>query len=151
MQDNPLGNKPTGGKTSLAGVQDKIVLARTTRGWNRVIDGWPSTHIVKPESADNPTAIYDEEYGARIVRAASLSAFDTRIEEFDGAPGLVIERYDRSPDAPQGRIHQEDFSQILGAREMRSTRSTAARSVSPVPRGCLPDWAMRMASSGCSG
>jgi serine/threonine-protein kinase HipA len=29
VQDNPLGNKPSGGKTSLAGVQDKIVLART--------------------------------------------------------------------------------------------------------------------------
>jgi serine/threonine-protein kinase HipA len=28
---------------------------------------------------------------------------------------VVIERYDRSPDAPQGRIHQEDFNQILGA------------------------------------
>lgn len=30
-------------------------------------------------------------------------------------PALVIERYDRSPDAPQGRIHQEDFNQVLGA------------------------------------
>ena len=45
VQDNPLGNKPSGGKTSLAGVQDKIVLARTEDGWNRVIDGWPSTHF----------------------------------------------------------------------------------------------------------
>ncbi|HEY0937921.1 MAG TPA: hypothetical protein VGD91_29785, partial [Trebonia sp.] len=41
VQDNPLGNKPGGGKTSLAGVQDKIVLARTEAGWNRVIDGTP--------------------------------------------------------------------------------------------------------------
>ena len=32
VQDNPLGNKPSGGKTSLAGVQDKIVLARTENG-----------------------------------------------------------------------------------------------------------------------
>jgi serine/threonine-protein kinase HipA len=30
-------------------------------------------------------------------------------------PAVVIERYDRSPDAPQGRIHQEDFNQVLGA------------------------------------
>jgi serine/threonine-protein kinase HipA len=28
---------------------------------------------------------------------------------------VVIERYDRSPDAPQGRIRQEDFNQVLGA------------------------------------
>lgn len=115
VQQNPLGNKSPGGKTSLAGVQDKIVLARVDGGWNRVIDGWPSTHILKPESRDYPTSIYDEEFGARFVRAAELTSFSTWIEEFDGVPAVVIERYDRSPDAPQGRIHQEDFNQILGA------------------------------------
>lgn len=115
VQQNPLGNKPTGGKTSLAGVQDKIVLARTSNGWNRVIDGWPSTHILKPESGDFPTSIYDEEFGARFTRAIGLTSFSTWIEEFEGVPAVVIERYDRSADAPQGRIHQEDFNQILGA------------------------------------
>jgi serine/threonine-protein kinase HipA len=115
VQDNPLGNKPSGGKTSLAGVQDKIVLARTAEGWNRVIDGWPSTHILKPESRDYPTSIYDEEFGARFARAAGLTSFPTWIEEFAGVPAVMIERYDRSPDAPQGRIHQEDLSQVLGA------------------------------------
>jgi serine/threonine-protein kinase HipA len=115
VQDNPLGNKPSGGKTSLAGVQDKIVLAWTESGWNRVIDGWPSTHILKPESRDYPTSIYDEEYGARFARATGLTSFPTWIEKFAGVPAVVIERYDRSPDAPQGRIHQEDFNQALGA------------------------------------
>jgi serine/threonine-protein kinase HipA len=115
VQDNPLGNKPSGGKTSLAGVQDKIVLARTGNDWNRVIDGWPSTHILKPESRDHPTSIYDEEFGARFARAAGLTSFPTWIEKFAGVPAVVIERYDRSPDAPQGRIHQEDFNQVLGA------------------------------------
>jgi serine/threonine-protein kinase HipA len=115
VQQNPLGNKPAGGKTSLAGVQDKIVLARTDGGWNRVIDGWPSTHILKPESRDYPTSIYDEEFGARFARAVGLAPFSTWIEDFDGVPAVVIERYDRSPDAPQGRVHQEDFNQVLGA------------------------------------
>ena len=32
VQDNPLGNKPFGGKTSLAGVQDKIVLREPKTG-----------------------------------------------------------------------------------------------------------------------
>jgi serine/threonine-protein kinase HipA len=114
VQDNPLGNKPSGGKTSLAGVQDKIVLAWSGDGWNRVIDGWPSTHILKPESRDYPTSIYDEEFGSRFARAAGLASFPTWIEEFAGIPAVVIERYDRSPDAPQGRIHQEDFNQVLG-------------------------------------
>lgn len=115
VQQNPLGNKVTGGKTSLAGVQDKIVLARTAEGWNRVIDGWPSTHILKPESRDYPTAIYDEEFGGRFAQAVGVTAFSTWIETFDWVSAVVIERYDRSPDAPQGRIHQEDFNQALGA------------------------------------
>ncbi|MGX1770619.1 type II toxin-antitoxin system HipA family toxin [Nocardia brasiliensis] len=115
VQDNPLGNKPVGGKTSLAGVQDKIVLARTADGWNRVIDGYPSTHILKPESRDHPTVIYDEDYGSRFARAAGLAEFHTWIEEFDGTPAVVIERYDRSTDSEIVRIHQEDFNQVLGA------------------------------------
>jgi serine/threonine-protein kinase HipA len=115
VQENPLGNKPAGGKTSLAGVQDKIVLTWSEDGWNRAIDGWPSTHILKPESRDYPTSIYDEEFGSRFARAVGLASFPTWIEEFVGVPAVVIERYDRSPDAPEGRIHQEDFNQVLGA------------------------------------
>lgn len=111
----PLGNAPTRGKTSLAGVQDKIVLARSETGWGQVLDGWPSTHILKPLPADAPTTIYDEEYGARIARTLGLASHDTWIDDFDGVPALVIERYDRSPDAPEGRLHQEDFNQVLGA------------------------------------
>ena len=80
-----------------------------------MIDGWPSTHILKPESRDYPTSIYDEEFGARSPGPPGSACFPTWIEEFEGVPALVIERYDRSPDAPQGRIHQEDFNQVLGA------------------------------------
>jgi serine/threonine-protein kinase HipA len=57
----------------------------------------------------------NEEFGSRFARAAGLTPFPTWIGEFEGVPALVIERYDRSPDAPQGRIHQEDFNQVLGA------------------------------------
>ena len=115
VQDFPLGNKPRGGKSSLAGVQDKIVLAKSTEGWNRALDGYPSTHILKPVPEGLPTVIYDEEYGARLTRAVGLTTHNTWIEEFSGVPALVIERYDRSPDAPQARLHQEDFNQVLGA------------------------------------
>ncbi len=115
VQDFPLGNKPRGGKSSLAGVQDKIVLAHTADGWNRALDGYPSTHILKPVPEGLPTFIYDEEYGARLARAVGLIPYRTWIQEFAGVPALVIARYDRSPDAPQSRLHQEDFNQALGA------------------------------------
>lgn len=111
----PLANKPQGGKTSLAGVQDKIVLARTVDGWARVLDGYPSTHIFKPETGDHPTMIYDEEYGSRFARALGLTSYATTIDTFDDVSALVIERYDRTADGSHdGRIHQEDFSQVLG-------------------------------------
>lgn len=111
----PLGNSPVSGKSSLAGVQEKVVLARADGGWHRVHDGYPSTHIVKPQTREHSSLIYDEEYGTRLARAIGLTDYGSWIEDFPGRSGLVIERYDRSPDAPQGRIHQEDMNQALGA------------------------------------
>ena len=110
----PLGNDRSTGKTSLNGVQPKVVLARVDGGWHRVHDGFPSTHILKPEVARYPTMIFDEEYGARIARALGLAEYETWIDEFDDIRALVIERYDRAPDAPTGRVHQEDMCQALG-------------------------------------
>ena len=114
-QAAPLGNRPKTGRTSLAGVQEKIVLARNEGRWFQVLDGYPSTHILKPPSARYPSITFDEEYGLRAARAVGLTTLDSWIEDFDGVPGLVIERYDRSLDAPEGRIHQEDMNQALGA------------------------------------
>lgn len=111
----PLGNNPISGKTSLAGVQDKIVLARIHSEWHQVHDGYPSTHIIKPESPQLPTVIFDEEYGARIAKELQLTTYATHLEDFDGMFGLVIERYDRTTEIPPIRIHQEDMNQALGA------------------------------------
>ncbi|MFH6687332.1 HipA domain-containing protein [Cellulosimicrobium funkei] len=112
----PLGNSPYSGKSSLAGVQDKIVLALVDDVWHQVHDGHPSTHILKPHSTANPTIIYDEEYATRIAARLGLTHGTPRLHEFDGRTALVIERFDRSPDAPRGRLHQEDMNQALGAR-----------------------------------
>ena len=87
----PLGNGSRHGKTSLAGVQDKIVLA-WEEGWFRAYDGYPSTHILKPVTSRWPTMIFDEEYGSRFARALGLASHATSIREFDGVPALVIER-----------------------------------------------------------
>ncbi|MGV8912539.1 MAG: type II toxin-antitoxin system HipA family toxin [Rhodoglobus sp.] len=114
-QAAPLGNRPQSGRTSLAGVQDKIVLAQSEGQWFQVLEGYPSTHIIKPPSSRYPTITFDEEYGYRAAKAAGLTSLGAKIEDFDGIQGLVIERYDRSPNAPQGRIHQEDMNQALGA------------------------------------
>jgi serine/threonine-protein kinase HipA len=111
---NPLGNKGRRRLSSLAGVQDKVLLARTHDGWAEPLDGFPSTHILKPRVPAMPSLIFDEEYGSRIVRALGLAEFSTSIESFPGTRALVIERYDRDPE--RNRIHQEDFNQVLGFR-----------------------------------
>lgn len=110
----PIGNTSVRRMSSLAGVQDKIVLTLTDDGWAEPLDGYPSTHIIKPVVGSHPSLIFDEEYGARIARALGLAEFETRVETFAGASALVIERYDRDDAAPDRRVHQEDFNQVLG-------------------------------------
>lgn len=97
----------------MGGVQPKIVLVRTDDGWAQALGGHPSTHILKPAlTGRNASVIHDEEYGSRLARALDLAQFSTSIEDFDGLPTLVVERYDRKGGE---RVHQEDFSQALGA------------------------------------
>jgi serine/threonine-protein kinase HipA len=110
---SPLANDPQSGRSSLGGVQPKIVLVRTGDGWAQALGGYPSTHILKPQlPGRQASVIYDEEYGSRLARRLRLADYEASIEEFDGLPTIVIERYDR---AGGGRLHQEDFSQALGA------------------------------------
>lgn len=111
----PLGNLPLFGRTSLAGVQEKIAAVRLGESWGQAIDGYPSTHILKPAPTQFPSMIYDEEYGHRISNALGLSSYAAEIGTFDGTDALVIERYDRAANDVSSRIHQEDFNQVLGA------------------------------------
>lgn len=114
VRTNPLGNKGRRRLSSLAGVQDKVLLTQVDGQWAEPLDGFPSTHILKPQSGRHRTLIFDEEYGSRFARGHGLASFSTRIDVFAGRSALVIERYDR--DGLGGRIHQEDFNQVLGYR-----------------------------------
>lgn len=114
VRTNPLGNRGRRRLSSLAGVQDKVLLTRTDTGWAEPLDGYPSTHILKPQSGKYRSLIFDEEYGSRFPRRLGLSDFQTHVVAFEGRQALVIERYDR--DAAGGRVHQEDFNQALGYR-----------------------------------
>lgn len=110
---SPLANSAHTGRSSLGGVQPKIVLALTDTGWAQAHGGAATTHILKPQlPGAHSTVIFDEEYGARLSRAIGLSKHSTRIQNFDELPTLVIERYDR---VDGRRVHQEDGNQALGA------------------------------------
>ena len=114
MPQAALANSPLTGKTSLGGVQGKIVLARKDAAWYRVHQGYPSTHILKPKTPQYPTMIYDEAFCMQMAYNSGLTGFPVWIENFDGVDALVVERYDRSIGGD--RLHQEDFNQALGAR-----------------------------------
>jgi len=116
MPQEPLANSQISGKTSLGGVQGKIVLAKRENTWHRVHNGHPSTHILKPVVPEYPTMIYDEAFCMQMAYNSGLTEYPVWIESFDGSDALVIERYDRDKDADGNRLHQEDFNQALGIR-----------------------------------
>ncbi|WP_206448479.1 type II toxin-antitoxin system HipA family toxin [Agrococcus sp. KRD186] len=111
---SPLANDANLGKSSLGGIQPKIVLVRTGSGWAQSLGGHPTTHILKPRlTGALSSVIFDEEFGSRVARRIGLTTFETAIERFDGLDALVIERYDRDHGE---RLHQEDGNQALGAQ-----------------------------------
>ena len=114
MPQEALANSPNSGRTSLGGVQGKIVLAKKDGSWCRVHNGYPSTHILKPVVQKYPTMIYDEAFCMHMAFNSGLTGYPVWIEDFDGADALVIERYDRNSDVEGSRVHQEDFNQALG-------------------------------------
>ena len=116
MAEAPLANSPVSGKTSLGGVQGKILLAKKDNEWYRVHNGYPSTHILKPVVPEYPTMIYDEAFCMKLAYNSGLTDHPVWIENFNGSDALVIERYDRDKNAVGSRIHQEDFNQALGLR-----------------------------------
>jgi len=115
MPQAALANAPDSGKTSLGGVQGKILLANKDGSWSRVHYGYPSTHILKPVVQEYPTLIYDEAFCMQMAYNSGLTKYPVKIENFDGIDSLVIERYDRRDDVAGYRVHQEDFNQVLGA------------------------------------
>jgi len=115
MPQAALANAPESGKTSLGGVQGKILLAKKNELWYRVHNGYPSTHILKPVVQEYPSMIYDEAFSMQMACVSGLTDYPVKIESFDNADALVIERYDRSNSVAGDRIHQEDFNQVLGA------------------------------------
>jgi serine/threonine-protein kinase HipA len=105
--------------TSLAGIQPKIVLARTSDGWARCLDGSPSTHIAKlshPQESYAQDVVHTEVASLDLARELGLTTVEAELIDFGGQFAIVVSRYDRPVDE-EGRIqriHQEDGAQALG-------------------------------------
>ena len=60
-----------------------------------------------------------EAVGLALARTVGLDAADGQLVDVLDRPALLVERYDRDPSAPGGRIHQEDMCQALGVYPRR--------------------------------
>ena len=101
-------------RISLAGVQQKLLLARMLDGrWGRPVDGTPSTHILKPEIRDYPNTVQNETFCMRLARRLGLETAEVETTEIAGRRLIVVRRYDRKigEGGSVQRIHQEDFCQ----------------------------------------
>ena len=112
----PLGNSEAGDSKSLAGYQDKVLLARQpgAPGWLKPLRGAPSTHILKPPNPRFPDLVWEEHFAMALAHRAGLDAEAAGVETIGDSAVLVVERYDRAGTWPPRRVHQEDMVQALG-------------------------------------
>jgi serine/threonine-protein kinase HipA len=100
---------------SLAGLEDKILLVRTSNGWARPVHGYPSTHILKVDNRVHRGTVVLEHDCLQLARRAGIPAPDSHLLKIGDADCIVVERYDRTVvDGAVHRVHQEDACQALG-------------------------------------
>lgn len=118
LPTKPLGADPAEGiRMSLAGAQDKLLLTRVDGRWCSPIDGYPSTHIIKPTTVW-PHSAENEALILALSRECGLSDSEAWVERMGDTVVLVAERYDRTvtSDGTIERLHQEDMCQAVGLR-----------------------------------
>jgi HipA N-terminal domain len=122
----PLGvNREQEFRISIAGAQEKTALLRHEGQWMRPIGTTPTTHLLKPQLGEIPTAfgpidmaasVDNEHYCLKLLEAFGLPVAQTEIATFGARRVLVVERFDRRWRDGQHllRLPQEDCCQALG-------------------------------------
>jgi serine/threonine-protein kinase HipA len=103
------------GQFSLAGAQPKTALLLQNGQWGVPSGRTPTTHILKPPSADFDGHAENEHFCLAVARALGLPVATSTVMRFEDEVVFVVDRYDRQ--ATEGgviRIHQEDMCQALG-------------------------------------
>jgi serine/threonine-protein kinase HipA len=117
-------------RISVAGAQEKTALLYHEGQWMRPIGTTPTTHILKPQLGEIPTAfgkinltasVDNEHYCLELLRAFGLEVANTEITTFGERRVLVVERFDRRWRNPSHllRLPQEDFCQAAGIPSAR--------------------------------
>lgn len=122
----PLGvDKEQEFRISVAGAQEKTALLWHDGQWKRPIGISPTTHLLKPQLGEIPTAfgtidmaasVDNEHYCLKLMEAFGLDVAKTEIATFGARRVLVVERFDRlwRNNTNLLRLPQEDCCQALG-------------------------------------
>jgi serine/threonine-protein kinase HipA len=140
----PLGvDKEQEFRISIAGAQEKTALLRHEGQWMRPIGTTPTTHLLKPQLGEIPTAfgpidmaasVDNEHYCLKLLEAFGLNVARTQIETFGRRRVLVVERFDRRWRNPQHllRLPQEDCCQAMGIPSSRKYQSNGGPGMSDI-------------------
>ena len=103
-------------RVSLAGMQEKLLLADTPSGQlGKPINGAPSTWILKPEDLRLPGYAKGEAFALDMAKHLGLTNVTSEVITIGERDVLKVSRYDRLPGTSGvQRIHQEDATQALG-------------------------------------
>jgi len=140
----PLGvDKEPEFRISIAGTQEKTALLRHEGQWMRPIGTTPTTHLLKPQLGEIPTAfgpidmtasVDNEHYCLKLLEAFGLNVARTQIETFGRRRVLVVERFDRRWRNAQHllRLPQEDCCQAIGIPSSRKYQSNGGPGMSDI-------------------
>lgn len=113
---HPLLTGTEGIRLSLAGAQNKVVIAIREGAFHLPLGGAPSSHILKPKSSRFDGLVENEFFCMTLAARVGLPVAAVELGSVGGDPFLQIERFDRKllQDGNWERIHQEDFCQAMG-------------------------------------
>lgn len=127
-------------RISVAGAQEKTALLRMNEQWFRPVGTTPTTHILKPQLGQIPSAdgmidmsdsVDNEHYCMKLMQAFGLQVAQTEIATFGARRVLVVERFDRRwrNAGHIVRLPQEDCCQALGIPPTRKYQSDGGPSM----------------------
>lgn len=131
----PLGvDRDEDFRISIAGAQEKTALLYHEGRWKRPVGTTPTTHILKPQLGEIPTAsgvidmrasVDNEHYCLKLLGAFGLEVAETGIATFGEKRVLVVQRFDRlhRDNGDILRLPQEDFCQALGVNPAQKYQS----------------------------
>lgn len=132
------------GQFSLPGALAKVALRWDPHRarWGRPVGRTASTHIIKPPRPQIPFHCENEHLCLELARALGLGAAESTVLRIGERTALAITRYDRVRTAAGDvrRLHQEDFSQGLGADPTLKYAAEGAPTLAQMI-ALLRDWA----------